>query len=153
MLHSFETGKFEPVDQNWRGWMLNVFAAFRAAWGLPLVALALMLKHKEYLRSFLYAVSCSALIFLTLFVGDVARSLAFAFPMVMVAVVDIYRYVDVIFAKRVVAVILTICIMMPGYIVGGHGQQQKILMNYSLPLVLLRMKMEPSKINELISNF
>ena len=129
--------RFSPYDNDWRGWVFNVIGTFRVAWLLPFLAIIVLTKNRQYINTFLYFLFCVGIIFLSLFVGDTSRNIAFAFPMLLVAVADLARKAAPSFTNQAVIWILLACVAMPGYMYGGQNDQF-ILIYYPLPLVLVR---------------
>jgi hypothetical protein len=75
-----------PFFGPWRPWCLNVIAAFRWAWLIPIAFVGLLLQRRLFFFALLFAASVLAEVLLTAMVYDISRSVGYIVPALYVAI-------------------------------------------------------------------
>jgi hypothetical protein len=112
---------------------LSYFMAFKAAWLFPVVICLIWLRRRPWLV--LVMVGSLALILIgAILVDDLSRAASFAFPMILIAIVGIWRR-DPILCTHLILACLIINLITPFY----QGMNSGLwLISYPLPVELAR---------------
>lgn len=80
---------FMPCGTTWPKWFWNVLVSYRWLWALWILALATM--GSKMHTKVVFALSGLAVIFSSMIVGDVSKSICFSFGMIMVSIIYLAR--------------------------------------------------------------
>jgi hypothetical protein len=129
----------KPIDNDWTGWSLSILSGYRFAWLLPLVTIGVALVERRLALATILGLLILGSVFATLPVGDVSRSVAYSYPAILLSCRYLYRtrFAGPKLTTRLAMICLGLCLLSPGFIMGGKDHQS-MLINYPLPLVLLR---------------
>ncbi len=125
-------GNIRPID-GWLVWLANVWASFKWVWIAPLLA-AVQQRRSGQSVVLLSTALTGTILVLSLFNGDVWRSVSFAFPAMLLAQIHLYRHSPVR-ASRLASVIALAMVATP---VVYFGTNLVLQIFPPLPLVLLR---------------
>lgn len=89
MVRSLLTGR--PAAESWAAFSGNVFAGFRWAWWIPLVAVGVLWRGGQWRDALLFLGTMLTTVVLSVAVFDVARSVAFLLPGVVLGVAGLSR--------------------------------------------------------------
>jgi hypothetical protein len=127
--------QFRPFGSTWSNFFISVLLSFRWVWILPLIAFTRFRKGDPPWL----IVGTWGCVFLAVLsavtVWDVARSIAFIFPVVVTSVWWIDKNKQLL-SNRLLASVIALCIVTPG--MGYYGGVNKLRFFYPLPLVLIR---------------
>jgi hypothetical protein len=128
-----------PIGGDWLGWWLSTVVAYRFAWLVPLLTIVVAALERRFTFAILFVLSIIATTMASLPVGDVERSVAYSFPALILSYRHLYN--SLLIGPRlttgIVSICLILCLLSPGFILVG-ADRQTMLINYPLPLVLLR---------------